>query len=80
MRTLLKKNATFRWGEACQKEFETIRDEFLEDILMQHFDAGLPTTIEVDASKSGLSALLVQEENQERKIVTVASRATTPTA
>ena len=79
MRVLLRRNVAFSWTKACQKEFETLKNEFSEDILMQHYDPSLPTQIEVDASQSGLSALLVQYNDEDRKIVAVASRATTPT-
>ena len=44
---------------------------------MRHYDPELQTFIEVDASRDGLSALLLQGED--KHIVAVASRATTPT-
>ena len=79
IRGLLKKNEKFKWSEACEKEFQTIKREFSEKILMAHFDPKLMTQIEVDASQSGLSAILTQQDKDGKKqIVAVSSRATTP--
>ena len=60
MRKLLKKHAHFRWTEVCQNEFDQLKQELREDILMQHFDPSLNTYIYVDAHKTGLSAVLKQ--------------------
>ena len=79
MRKLLKKNTIFRWTEECQKEFETLRKEFSEEIMLEHFNPQLKTHIQVDAHVSGLSAILMQEHNNTKRIVSTASRATTPT-
>ena len=79
IRKLLKKNERFRWDKACQKEFEEIKAEFKEDILLKHFNPLLETSIHVDAHQSGISAVLMQQENNQEHIVALASRATTPT-
>ena len=76
MRKLLKKNAKFKWNSQCDKEFNLLKEEFYKDILMRHYDPSLETFIEVDASRHGLSAILMQGED--RHIVAVASRSTTP--
>ena len=65
-------------GKECQEEFESLRDEFSETMLMTHFDASKKTYIQVDAHKSGLSAILMQGESPDNaKPVACASRATT---
>ena len=80
IRRLLKKHAHFRWTKECQREFETLKDDLREDILMQHFDPSLNTYIYVDAHKTGLSAVLKQgRDEEESRPVAVASRATTDT-
>ena len=80
MRQLLKKHRTFTWSKECQSEFENIKDDFREDILLQHYDPCLPTSIHVDAHQSGISAILMQGDTEEdQKIVALASRSTTPT-
>ena len=77
IRVLLKKNSQFVWTKECQAEFDRIKKEFSAKILLKHFNPSLRTEIQVDAHQSGLSALLVQEEDGEKRIVGVASRATT---
>ena len=74
-----KKGKRFKWTKDCQKEFEQLRDEFSENMLMTHFDPTKNTYIQVDAHRSGLSAILLQGETREdAKPVACASRATTP--
>ena len=77
IRVLLKKSSQFVWTKECQAEFDKIKREFSNKILLRHFNPSLRTEIQVDAHQSGLSALLVQEANGEKRIVGVASRATT---
>ena len=78
IRVLLKKNTKFAWTRKCQAEFDKIKEEFSKEILLRHFNPRLKTEIQVDAHQSGLSALLVQESKEGKRIVGVASRATTP--
>ena len=79
LRRLIKDNVKFVWNRECQKEFETLRDDFSEDILIHHYNPQEETQLVVDASQSGLSALLVQGTQNDKKIVAVASRATSST-
>ena len=79
LREMSKKGRKFEWSKECQKEFEALRDEFSESMLMTHFDPGQKTFIQVDAHVSGLAAVLMQGESPESaKPVACASRATTP--
>ena len=79
IRQLLKKHAKFTWSKECHEEFEKIREEFSEKILMAHYNPKLKTLIEVDASYKGISAILSQKDDSGKKhIVAVSSRATTP--
>ena len=79
IRKLLKKDAHFKWSKECQQEFEAIKEELTENILLAHFDPSLETSIEVDASQSGLSAILLQGPEDNLKIVAVASKSTSDT-
>ena len=80
MRKLLKKHAHFKWTKECNEEFNNLKEELREDILMQHFDPSLNTYIYVDAHKTGLSAVLKQGNDEEKaRPVVIASRATTDT-
>ena len=78
LRILTKKNKKFKWTKECQLEFDSLRNEFSESMLMTHFDASKNTYIQVDAHRSGLSAILMQGETpDEAKPVACASRSTT---
>ena len=79
IRKLLKKDAHFKWSKECQQEFEAIKEVFSGNILLAHFDPNLETSIEVDASQSGLSAILVQRPEDKLRVVAVASRSTSDT-
>ena len=79
LRGLTKKGKQFRWDKQCQKEFEDLREAFTEDMLMNHFDSSKQTFIQVDAHRSGLSAILLQGDTlEDAKPVACASRSTTP--
>ena len=47
------------------KEFEELREAFTDDMLMNHFDPNKQTFIQVDAHRSGLSAILLQGDTLE---------------
>ena len=79
MRKMLKKNATFKWNQKCQQEFEELKKSFTKDILLTHYDPRKKTTVYVDAHQTGLSAVLMQGEGNKERVVSTASRATTPT-
>ena len=79
LRELTKKGRHFKWTKKCQQEFEELRDAFSEDMLMNHFNPEKNTFIQVDAHRSGLSAILMQGDTlEDAKPVACASRATTP--
>ena len=60
LRMLTKKGKHFRWDKNCQQELKELREAFTEDVLMRHFDPNKNTFIQVDAHRSGLSAILMQ--------------------
>ena len=78
IRELLRKDSKFIWSKQCQKEFDLIKSGFQKNIMMHHFDPKEDTQLEVDASQGGISAMLFQGQGANRKLVSVASRATTP--
>ena len=79
LRELTQQARRFKWNDKCQKEFERLRELLSDQALLNYFDTQLPTYIIVDAHRSGLSAILAQGESIEQaKMVSCASRATTP--
>ena len=79
LREMTKKNIRFKWSIECQAEFKALKKLLCEDALLTYFDPDLPTYILVDAHRTGLSAILAQGESADKaRMVTCASRATTP--
>ena len=78
IRGLIKKSSRFHWTDKCQQEFDGLKEDFQGSIMMHHFNPKLDTFLEVDASQSGISAMLMQDSGESRNIVAVASRVTTP--
>ena len=77
LRKLTLKHSRFRWTIECQKEFDKLKQMFVEDTLLRHFDPSLNTYIFVDAHRTGLSAILTQGKDVDHtKPVAFASRAT----
>ena len=79
LRKLTNKSMRFKWTRQCQQEFLRLQGLLCESILLTYYDTELPTFVIVDAHRSGLSAILAQGESiQTAKMVSCASRATTP--
>ena len=57
---LCKKDVDFMWSETHQEAFNTIKDAICEDALLSYYDKDKPIFIEVDASRQGLGAVLLQ--------------------
>lgn len=59
---LRKENAgkNFEWTPQAQHSFETLRNSFTSDNILQHFDPSLPITLETDASDFAVGAVLSQ--------------------
>ena len=80
LRKLLKKD-TFRterdWDERCEEEFNVMKKELMGDRIMAYPDTLKPFILETDASKLGLSAVLIQEHEGKERVVEYASRSLT---
>ena len=72
---LLKKDSEFMWNTTYQEAFNQIRQLVCKDTTLQYFDVRKPVTVQVDASKKGLGAALLQDVCP----VAFASKALTPT-
>ena len=75
LRELLKKGNTFVWDPAHQVVFEKIKRSITDEITLTYFDPQKEMVLQVDASKKGLGATLMQEN----KRVAFASKALTDT-
>ena len=72
---LLKKDVEFTWNETYQDAFDSVKSLVCSDTTLCYFDVCRPVIIQIDASKKGLGAALLQDGCP----VTFASKALTPT-
>lgn len=63
-----------RWNESCQQGFETLKQKLVSAPVLAYADFSKPFVVEIDASYSGLGAVLSQDQNGERRPVAFASR------
>eukprot|EP00795_Rhopilema_esculentum_P015803 gene15804-7108_t len=62
LRNLTKKNAKFNWTERCEEAFNTLKDLLTSSPVVSYFYIEKETTVIVDASPVGLSAILCQRK------------------
>ena len=74
LRELLKKDREFTWNSTYQEAFDKVKQIVCKDTTLRYFDVRKPVTLQVDASKKGLGAALLQEGRP----VAFASKALTP--
>ena len=65
--SLLKKDNEGNWNEEQEKAFKQVNEENKKTTMLNHFKRQCPLRIICDASKSGLGAVLQQEENNKWK-------------
>lgn len=75
LRRLTRDEVAWHWEKEHQNTFNNLKTILTEAPLLRYYDVKLPVTLSVDASKSGLGAVLLQEN----KPVAYASRALTET-
>ena len=73
LRELLKKNARFEWSDAHQNAFMTLKNALSAPPVLGYFDMSKHTTVTVDASPVGISAILAQGLNSDYKVIAYAS-------
>ena len=61
LRALTKKNASWDWTSECQLAFETIKSLVVEDTKLAYFDNNKDVVLQVDSSKDGIGAALMQD-------------------
>lgn len=79
LRALTKKNAMFQWTDKHQKAFDNLKTALSSAPCMAYFNISKETTVTVDASPVGVSAIISQstKEKNENKVIAYASRALT---
>ena len=71
LRTLTHQNVTWKWQTEQENALKNLQHKLTSDRVMAYFDQSKPTTVIVDASPSGLGALLTQDG----RVILYASRA-----
>ena len=80
LHTLTRKGALFQWSAECETAFEILRIKLLTSPLLAYPDFSKDFTLETDASKFGLGAILSQyQEDQKLHPVAYASRSVSTT-
>jgi hypothetical protein len=74
MTELLKKGVKFMWSEACEKAYHTLRQHLTSAPVLVQPDNSKPFEVFSDASGTGLSCVLMQED----RVIAYASRALRP--
>ena len=75
LRELEKSDVLFHWDHPQKKSFEKIKELVSQAPVLQYYDVTKPVTIQCDASRKGLGAVLLQDN----KPVYYASRSLTDT-
>ena len=73
-RSILKKDATWKWTPEHERAFIRVNNEVKKAAELTHFKRNKPLRIFCDASKQGLGAVLQQCEENEWKPISYASR------
>ncbi|XP_076069754.1 uncharacterized protein LOC143041630 [Oratosquilla oratoria] len=67
---LLSTKTSFKWTQACQDSFESVKALLANAPVLRAPDLQRPFTIHVDASKVGAGAVLLQEGEEDRVYIT----------
>ena len=62
LQELLKSSNEFVWTHVHDAAFSQVKEAICKDITLRFFDADLPLYIEVDASKKGIGAVMLQPD------------------
>ena len=75
LRKLLKRDVLFQWRDSNEETFQKLKESTSSDMCLKYFDTTKPVTLQVDASKVSLGAILIQNDSQGRgKPVAFASK------
>eukprot|EP00795_Rhopilema_esculentum_P003255 gene3255-biopygen1481 len=79
LRDLIKKNSIFSWKKEHHNAFEQVKRALTSSPVMGYFDINKSTSLTVDASPVGISAILSQssKEKKDHQVIAYASRSLT---
>ena len=72
------KKAPFEWTDNQQKSFEVLKEKLTEPPVLAYADYRLPFKLHMDASTTGIGAVLYQYQDGQDRVVCYASRSLKP--
>ena len=66
LREVLKKDVLFQWTDSHEKDFQELKNSISCDACLQQFNPSKPVTLQVDACKKGLRAVLIHKDSEGR--------------
>ena len=63
LQNLLKKDSEFIWTNVHQQMFDQLKLHVSNDVKLNFYDSNKPLYIEVDTSKKGIGAIMLQEDS-----------------
>ena len=72
-----KKKKEWNWGESQEKAFATLKQLLTSAPILGYANSKLPYELHVDASGNGLGAVLYQEQDHTKRVISYASRGLT---
>ena len=76
---LTKSSESFGWGPEQQQSFDELKKRLSSAETLGYFDKNVLTKVITDASPVGLGAVLVQEQGEELRVISYASRSLSDT-
>ena len=77
LRKLTRQSIPFSWGQEQKRAFEQLKEKLANAKTLAYFDKDAKTEVIADASPVGLGAILIQEQQGVKRVVTYASRSLT---
>ena len=77
LNALLEKDRRWDWTEECHSAFEDMKNILTQETVLAHYDPAAELTLDVDASPTGLGAVLSQKTSGTERPVAFASRSLT---
>jgi hypothetical protein len=72
-----KKKKEWNWGESREKALATLKQLLTSAPILGYANSKLPYESHVDASENGLGAVLYQEQDHTKRVISYASRGLT---
>ena len=67
IRLLLRQGIEFQWNYEQETTFNQTKEILISNPVLKYFDVGKPETVQCDASKSGVEAALLQDNQPKSK-------------